>query len=562
MARLRAHPRAGDAGLHGDRARGAARSSPRRRPMCSCRRASAASRRRVAGHLARRVRRAAPDLRGGRSGARRLHLRDRAGRARPVKIAHGEPTVMAMLECYEPSPRRLARAGARRRRLHDGRGRGCGRGDEPPRASGRRRSGDRRGRERRRRARRCSFAPPRIRRSGRSSASTHASRVFAINTEGATDPQRYAELVGKDPDVMAGTGARMTIDRRANACSAASATLGRDRPRRRRPARPPRRLGRRQARARPARRLDDGKPGSMSRSIASATSSASGRTPATPRTPVLIGSHIDTVIDAGIYDGCYGVLAGLEVIETLKAAGFAPARPIAVAAFTNEEGVRYAPDMMGSLVYAGGLPVEAALATVGTDGAVLGAELARIGYAGAQEPGFLKPHAYVELHVEQGPVLEREGVPIGAVENLQGISWQRVTIDGVANHAGTTPMSMRQRRRPRGRPRRHVPARPGDGLEHADGRDGRLHAASSRTPSTSSRRARPSRSTCAIPTSSACRREEAALADYLERARGGRRRDDRGRAAGAVRAGGLRSRASCALVEERRAAARTCRRGA
>jgi beta-ureidopropionase / N-carbamoyl-L-amino-acid hydrolase len=159
--------------------------------------------------------------------------------------------------------------------------------------------------------------------------------------------------------------------------------------------------------------------------------------------PVLIGSHIDTVIDAGIYDGCYGVLAGLDVIETLKSSGFTPARPIALAAFTNEEGVRYAPDMVGSLVYAGGLAVEAALAAVGTDGTVLGAELARIGYAGTEEPGFLTPQAYVELHIEQGPVLEREGVSIGAVASLQGISWQRVTIEGVANHAGTTPMSMR-----------------------------------------------------------------------------------------------------------------------
>ncbi|HEX2136084.1 MAG TPA: Zn-dependent hydrolase [Microvirga sp.] len=159
---------------------------------------------------------------------------------------------------------------------------------------------------------------------------------------------------------------------------------------------------------------------------------------------LLLGSHIDTVIDAGIYDGCYGVLAGLEVIATLKASGFVPARPIAIAAFTNEEGVRYAPDMMGSLVHAGGLSVEEALATVGTDGTVLGAELERIGYAGIQEAGFLKPHAYVELHIEQGPVLESEGVPVGAVENLQGISWQRVTIEGEANHAGTTPMSMRR----------------------------------------------------------------------------------------------------------------------
>ncbi|MDF8358982.1 Zn-dependent hydrolase [Ensifer adhaerens] len=159
--------------------------------------------------------------------------------------------------------------------------------------------------------------------------------------------------------------------------------------------------------------------------------------------PIMLGSHIDTVINAGIYDGCYGVLAALEVIETLKDRGVTPARPIVVAAFTNEEGVRFAPDMLGSLVYAGGLPLDAAFATIGTDGSSLGEELERIGYAGNIEPGFLKPHAYVELHIEQGPVLQREGFSIGAVENLQGISWQRVTIDGVANHAGTTPMAMR-----------------------------------------------------------------------------------------------------------------------
>ncbi|MDO3435653.1 Zn-dependent hydrolase [Rhizobium sp. CBN3] len=160
--------------------------------------------------------------------------------------------------------------------------------------------------------------------------------------------------------------------------------------------------------------------------------------------PILIGSHIDTVIGAGIYDGCYGTLSGLEVIETLKAEGLTPSRPIAVAAFTNEEGVRYAPDMMGSLVYAGGLDIDAALATIGTDGTVLGRELERIGYAGEHRPGFLKPHAYIELHIEQGPVLEREGIPVGVVEDLQGISWQRVTITGDANHAGTTPISMRR----------------------------------------------------------------------------------------------------------------------
>ncbi|MDQ2082250.1 Zn-dependent hydrolase [Xanthobacteraceae bacterium Astr-EGSB] len=162
------------------------------------------------------------------------------------------------------------------------------------------------------------------------------------------------------------------------------------------------------------------------------------------RKPVLIGSHIDTVIDAGIYDGCYGVLSGLEVIQSLKEGGFTPTRPIAVAAFTNEEGVRYAPDMLGSLAFVGGLDLDAALATVGTDGSVFGEELDRIGYAGYAEPGFMAPHAYLELHIEQGPVLDREGVPIGAVQGVQGISWQKVTIEGDANHAGTTPMSMRR----------------------------------------------------------------------------------------------------------------------
>ncbi|MCP3443281.1 Zn-dependent hydrolase [Bradyrhizobium sp. CCGUVB14] len=160
--------------------------------------------------------------------------------------------------------------------------------------------------------------------------------------------------------------------------------------------------------------------------------------------PVVMGSHIDTVIDAGIYDGCFGVLAGLAVIEAMQQASLRPARPLAVVAYTNEEGVRFAPDMMGSLVAAGGLATDDALAAIGTDGTTLGAELARIGYAGSREPGFLRPHAYIELHIEQGPVLEAEGLPIGAVENLQGISWQRVSIAGTANHAGTTPMVMRR----------------------------------------------------------------------------------------------------------------------
>ncbi len=159
--------------------------------------------------------------------------------------------------------------------------------------------------------------------------------------------------------------------------------------------------------------------------------------------PLMMGSHIDSVTNAGALDGCYGVLAGLAVARAYRQAGIAPSRTIMVGAFTNEEGIRYQPDMMGSLVYAGGLTVQEALDTVGTDGTRLGDELARIGYAGDMEPGALIPHEYVELHIEQGPILEAEGVQIGVVENLQGISWQQVSIQGKANHAGTTPIHLR-----------------------------------------------------------------------------------------------------------------------
>lgn len=159
--------------------------------------------------------------------------------------------------------------------------------------------------------------------------------------------------------------------------------------------------------------------------------------------PVMVGSHIDSVINAGIYDGCYGVLSGIEVIRTLQELGVNPEKPIVVAAFTNEEGVRYQPDMLGSLVYVGGYDLDKALDTIGIDGTRLGDELKKIGYDGESEPGFIKPYAYLELHVEQGPILDHESIPVGAVENLQGISWQEITIEGEANHAGTTPTKMR-----------------------------------------------------------------------------------------------------------------------
>ena len=159
--------------------------------------------------------------------------------------------------------------------------------------------------------------------------------------------------------------------------------------------------------------------------------------------PVMTGSHIDSVANGGKLDGSYGVLAGIEVVETLNDAGVETTRPIVVCAFTNEEGVRFQPDMLGSLVYAGGLGVEDALNTSDGDGVLLGDELARIGYAGDREIGANHPHAFVEVHIEQGPVLETEATSIGAVENLQGISWTRIDITGQANHAGTTPMRLR-----------------------------------------------------------------------------------------------------------------------
>ena len=160
--------------------------------------------------------------------------------------------------------------------------------------------------------------------------------------------------------------------------------------------------------------------------------------------PVMTGSHIDTVRTGGKYDGNLGVLAGIEVIESCIEQGITPSRPLAVAFFTNEEGSRFAPDMMGSLVYVGGMRVEEALNTVGIDGARVGEELERIGYNGSSPcPGFA-PHAFVELHIEQGPILERRGVDIGAVTGVQGISWQELTLEGQSNHAGTTPMSMRR----------------------------------------------------------------------------------------------------------------------
>jgi N-carbamoyl-L-amino-acid hydrolase len=158
---------------------------------------------------------------------------------------------------------------------------------------------------------------------------------------------------------------------------------------------------------------------------------------------VMMGSHIDTVRTGGLYDGNYGVLAALEVVATLQDADMRTHRPLAVTVFTNEEGARFQPDMMGSLVYVGGLPLQDALATCDADGISVQSELRRIGYQGAACVGAPAVDSYIELHIEQGPVLEQLGLQIGVVEGVQGISWTEFTVEGQSNHAGTTPMALR-----------------------------------------------------------------------------------------------------------------------
>ena len=160
--------------------------------------------------------------------------------------------------------------------------------------------------------------------------------------------------------------------------------------------------------------------------------------------PVMLGSHIDTVGNGGRYDGNLGVLAALEVARTLNDGAVRTRRPLEVAIFSNEEGSRYHPDMLGSLVYAGGLDLDSAWALRSPDGAkTLKEELEAIGYLGkALLPG-PAPAAYAELHIEQGPVLEAENIDFGAVTGVQGILWEEITLSGASNHAGTTPMRFR-----------------------------------------------------------------------------------------------------------------------
>ena len=157
--------------------------------------------------------------------------------------------------------------------------------------------------------------------------------------------------------------------------------------------------------------------------------------------PVMMGSHIDTVRDAGMFDGVYGVLGGLEVIRTLNENQVTPKSSLVVAAFTNEEGARFQPDMMGSLYYARKVELGELLSSRDDSGITVGEELDRIGYGGTYSTPV---GCYLELHVEQGPRLHAEGVSIGIVEGVQGLAWWTGEYYGESNHAGSTPMEMRK----------------------------------------------------------------------------------------------------------------------
>jgi N-carbamoyl-L-amino-acid hydrolase len=171
-----------------------------------------------------------------------------------------------------------------------------------------------------------------------------------------------------------------------------------------------------------------------------------GRDPA--RLAVATGSHIDTQPTGGKFDGNYGVLAGLEVIRTLNDAGIETEAPVEVCVWTNEEGSRFVPVMMGSGVYAGAFTLQHALAAVDSSGLAVGNELQSIGFSGSSPAsvadGAPRFDAYFEAHIEQGPVLEDAGIVIGAVTGALGQRWYDVTVTGQEAHAGPTPMRLRR----------------------------------------------------------------------------------------------------------------------
>ena len=160
--------------------------------------------------------------------------------------------------------------------------------------------------------------------------------------------------------------------------------------------------------------------------------------------PVYVGSHLDTQPTGGKYDGVLGVLSGLEIIRTLNDLNIQTKHPIVVTNFTNEEGTRYAPALLSSGVFAGIHTQEWAYEREDANGLKFGAELERIGWKGDEEVGARKMHAFFELHIEQGPILEAEAMEVGVVTHGQGLSWTQVTITGRESHTGSTPMPMRK----------------------------------------------------------------------------------------------------------------------
>ena len=160
--------------------------------------------------------------------------------------------------------------------------------------------------------------------------------------------------------------------------------------------------------------------------------------------PVYVGSHLDTQPTGGKYDGVLGVLGGLEIIRSLNDLGVKTKHPIVVTNWTNEEGTRYAPPMLASGVFGGQHTQEFAYALEDAEGKKFGDELARIGWRGEEEVGVRKMHAFFELHIEQGPILEAEDKLIGVVTHGQGLSWTQVTVTGKESHTGSTPMPMRK----------------------------------------------------------------------------------------------------------------------
>ncbi|MEH6654160.1 N-carbamoyl-L-amino-acid hydrolase [Loktanella salsilacus] len=159
--------------------------------------------------------------------------------------------------------------------------------------------------------------------------------------------------------------------------------------------------------------------------------------------PVYVGSHLDTQPTGGKYDGILGVLGGLEVIRSLNDLGIKTKHPIVVTNWTNEEGTRFAPAMLASGVFAGMHTEDWAKDRVDADGKRFGDELRRIGWEGDEKVGERKMHAFFELHIEQGPILEAENKQIGVVTHGQGLWWLEVTLTGKDAHTGSTPMNMR-----------------------------------------------------------------------------------------------------------------------